>query len=141
MTTLPPLPASNILIGGRTLLLLPTLVALVGLNEAIVLQQVRYRLGDDLRPQVRDGRRWARDPLDRWRERDFPFWEIDTVRRAFQSLEQRGLLRAEQFDKHLRDRTKWYTPRRMLRYTCLHLAWQERWPRQPVAAPSSTPER
>lgn len=109
MTTLPPLPASNILIGGRTLLLLPTLVALVGLNEAIVLQQVRYRLGDDLRPQVRDGRRWARDPLDRWRERDFPFWEIDTVRRAFQSLEQRGLLRAEQFDKHLRDRTKWYT--------------------------------
>lgn len=109
MTALPSLPTSNVLLGGRTLLLLPTLVGMVGLNEAIVLQQVRYRLGDDLRPLVRDGKRWARDPLERWRERDFPFWEIDTVRRAFQSLEARGLLQAAQFDKHLRDRTKSYT--------------------------------
>jgi len=109
VTALPPLPASNVLLGGRTLLLLPTLVGMVGLNEAIVLQQVRYRLGDDLRPHVHEGRRWARDPLERWRERDFPFWEIDTLRRAFQSLEARGLLHAAQFDKHLRDRTKSYT--------------------------------
>lgn len=109
MTASPPLPASNVLLGGRLLLLLPTLVGMVGLNEAIVLQQVRYRLGDDLRPLVRENRRWARDPLERWRERDFPFWEIDTLRRAFQSLETRGLLRAAQFDKHLRDRTKSYT--------------------------------
>lgn len=109
MTDLPPLPPSKALLGGRTLLLLPSLVGMIGLNEAIVLQQVRYRLGDDLRPHVRDGRRWVRDPLERWQERDFPFWEIDTLRRAFQSLEARGLLRSEQFDKQLRDRTKWYT--------------------------------
>jgi len=109
VTALPPLPASNVLLGGRTLLLLPTLVGMVGLNEAIVLQQVRYRLGDDLRPHVHDGKRWTRDPLERWRERDFPFWEIDTLRRAFQSLEACGLLHSAQFDKHLRDRTKSYT--------------------------------
>lgn len=106
---LPKLPASKVLLGGRTLLLLPSLVGMVGLNEAIVLQQVRYRLGDDLQPRVRDGCRWARDPLERWRERDFPFWEIDTLRRAFQSLDARGLLLSAQFDRHLRDRTKWYT--------------------------------
>jgi hypothetical protein len=109
MADLPPLPASKVLLGGRTLLLLPSLVGMVGLNEAIVLQQVRYRLGDDLQPRVREGRRWVRDPLERWRDRDFPFWEIDTLRRTFQSLEARGILISAQFESHLRDRTKWYT--------------------------------
>ena len=109
MTDLPPLPASNLLIGGRTLLLLPSLVAAVGLNEAIVLQQVRYRLGDGQQPQVWDGRRWARASLERWQERDFPFWKAKTVQRAFDSLVRQGLIAASQPDLPRRDATKWYT--------------------------------
>ena len=109
MTDLPPLPASNLLIGGRTLLLLPSLVAAVGLNEAIVLQQVRYRLGDGQQPQVWGGRRWARASLERWQERDFPFWKAKTVQRAFDSLVRQGLIAASQPDLSRRDATKWYT--------------------------------
>jgi hypothetical protein len=109
MMNLPPLPASNLLIGGRTLLLLPSLVAAVGLNEAIVLQQVRYRLGDGQQPQVWGGRRWARASLERWQERDFPFWKTKTVQRAFDSLVRQGLIAAIQPDLPRRDATKWYT--------------------------------
>lgn len=106
MSPLPPLPASNTLIAGRVLLVLPSLAAILGFNEALVLQQVRYRLGDDCHPLVRDGQRWARDPLPRWQERDFPFWDVRTVQRAFASLERRGVLRTAQFDRASRDRTK-----------------------------------
>ncbi|HEX5505959.1 MAG TPA: hypothetical protein VFW96_25300, partial [Thermomicrobiales bacterium] len=109
MSGLPPLPASDLLIADRPLLVMPRLVALVGLNEAIVLQQVRYWLGDDLRPQVRDGRRWVYNSYRAWQERNFPFWQVDTVKRAFLSLERQGLLRSANYNRNRRNHTKWYT--------------------------------
>ncbi len=39
-----PVPPNNLLVSGRVLLFLPSLVAAIGLNEALVLQQVRYHL-------------------------------------------------------------------------------------------------
>jgi hypothetical protein len=107
--SLPPLPANNLLIADRPLLVLPRLVAFVGLNEAIVLQQVRYWLSDDLRPQVRDGRRWVYNSYEDWQERNFPFWSVATVKRAFASLERQGLLISANYNKSGRDHTKWYT--------------------------------
>lgn len=107
--SLPPLRASNLLIADRPLLVLPRLVAFVGLNEAIVLQQVRYWLSDDLHPQVRDGRRWVYNSYEGWQERNFPFWSVATVKRTFASLERQGLLLSANYNKSGRDHTKWYT--------------------------------
>ena len=109
MNALPPLPASDLLIADRPLLIMPRLVALVGLNEAIVLQQVRYWLGDDLRPQVRDGRRWVYNSYRAWQERNFPFWQVDTVKRAFLNLERQGLLLSANYNQSRRNHTKWYS--------------------------------
>jgi hypothetical protein len=107
--TLPSLSPTNLLIADRPLLVLPRLVAFVGLNEAIVLQQIRYWLADDLRPQVRDGRRWVYNTYEAWQERNFPFWSVATVKRTFASLEQQGLLSSANYNADRRDRTKWYT--------------------------------
>src|SRR5262245_36204870 len=80
---LPPLPASRLLVSGRRLLLLPRLIPLVGLNEAIVLQQVRYYLEEERRPRIALGRRWVRAAVGRWQARDFPFWTTRTIERTF----------------------------------------------------------
>lgn len=108
-SSLPPLPASRLLVGGRRLLLLPRLVDLIGLNEAIVLQQVRYYLEDERQPRVAEGRRWVRAPLGRWQERDFPFWTTRTIERTFASLAGRGLVVAQQLDLRTGDATNSYT--------------------------------
>lgn len=109
MTALPALPSTNMLIGGRTLLFLPSLVKAIGINEAVALQQVRYRLSDERNPHVWQGRRWARASIQRWQERDFPFWERKTVQRTFESLERQGLVLTAQPELAQRDATKWYT--------------------------------
>jgi hypothetical protein len=104
-----PLPASNLLASGRVLLFLPSLVTAIGLNEAIVLQQIRYHLDDERRPRIWRETRWVRASVDRWQERDFPFWKHKTIRRTFDSLMQQGFLRTAQPNLARRDATKWYT--------------------------------
>ncbi len=104
----PALPASNWLIPGKTLVILPKLAARIGLNEAIVLNQVRYWL--EHTTNVRDGRRWVYNTYEEWQRNDFPFWSVPTVKRVFQSLEKSGLLLSTaQYNQAPTDRTKWYT--------------------------------
>lgn len=106
---LPALPATPLLIDEEPLLVPPRLAAAIGLNEAIVLQQVRYWLGDKRRPQVRDGRRWVYNTYPQW-QAQFPFWSLATIKKTFRDLEERGLLLASQrYNRAPTDRTKWYT--------------------------------
>jgi len=64
--SLPALPATPLLIDEEPLLVPPRLAAAIGLNEAIVLQQIRYWLGDKRRPKIRDGRRWVYNTYPQW---------------------------------------------------------------------------
>ncbi len=106
---LPALPTTPLLIDEEPLLVPPRLAAAIGLNAAIVLQQVRYWLGDKRRPKVRDGRRWVYNTYPQW-QAQFPFWSLATIRKTFRELEERGLLLASQrYNRAPTDRTKWYT--------------------------------
>jgi len=106
---LPALPATPLLIDEEPLLVPPRLAAAIGLNAAIVLQQVRYWLGDKRRPKVRDGRRWVYNTYPQW-QAQFPFWSLATIKKTFRELEERGLLLASQrYNRAPTDRTKWYT--------------------------------
>jgi hypothetical protein len=107
--TLPPIPGSNLLIDADPLLINVALAARLGFNEAVILQQLYYWLGDDRRPLVRSGRRWVAKSYAEWRERDFPFWSERTIQETFLGLERRGVLIAEQFETRSGDRTKWYS--------------------------------
>lgn len=89
------------------LVVLPQLAEKVGLNEAIVLQQLHYR--SRLGVEERSGRRWVRGSYEVWQQ-EFPFWSLTTVRRTLMKLEDRGYVQATQtFNRSRNDHTKWYT--------------------------------
>lgn len=89
------------------LLVLPTLAHAIGLNEAILLQQIQYWLTKS--GKLRDGRRWVWNSAGEW-QRQFPFWSTNTVRRTINSLRDQGLIdTSSSFNKMPMDRTLWYT--------------------------------
>lgn len=97
---------SKLLMDEPPLQVLPTLARIIGLNEAIVLQQIHFR--SRTKNPGRDGRRWVYDSYEQWQAECFPFWSRDTVKRAFRSLENQGLLYVGCFNAKRSDRTKWY---------------------------------
>ena len=83
------------------------LAQIIGLNEAIVLQQVNYWLHSKHAKQI-DGRLWTYNSMKKWNEQ-FPFWGLNTVKRTFSSLEESGLLIVGNYNKYKFDKTKWYS--------------------------------
>lgn len=82
---------SNLLIDERPLMVLPKLATAVGLNEALVLQQIHYwtktfEAADD-RKHFRQGKWWVWNSVSGW-ESNFPFWSRSTVRRTLRSLRE-----------------------------------------------------
>ena len=104
---------SPLLINEHPLMVLPSLATAVGLNQAIVLQQVHYWL--DLNRKVgkdshyRDDCWWTYNTFESWQEFNFPFWSVRTLKRIFKSLEDEGLLIARKFNQDDWNHTKWYT--------------------------------
>jgi hypothetical protein len=96
----------KLLIDEPPLQVLPSLAVAIGLNEAIVLQQLHYWL--QRTKTARDGRKWVFNTIDDWQEQ-FPFWCGKTIQRAFTSLEKRGLIITEQPEARARQMRKWYT--------------------------------
>lgn len=88
----------------------PELAAVIGLNEAIVLNQIHYWVQKNKKQGVnlREGRTWVFQTYDEWNEQ-FPFWCKNTVRKILCKLEQMGLIVTGQFNKTSFDQTKWYT--------------------------------
>lgn len=89
----------------------PTIASVLGLNAAIVLQQLHYWLckNQQSMTNIRYGKVWCYDTYEKWRERSFPFWSADTIKRTFLSLEKRGIVISKQYGKYERNRVKWYT--------------------------------
>ncbi|WP_440863067.1 hypothetical protein [Symbiopectobacterium purcellii] len=97
---------SRLLIHENPLQVLPSLACTIGLNEAMVLQQIHYWLGNSR--HVHNGRKWVYNSVAEW-QTQFPFWSETTVKRALTSLEKQGLLLTANYNKDQRDRSKWYS--------------------------------
>lgn len=97
---------TSLLIPDRPIMVLPSLAQKIGLNEAIVLQQIHYWL--QTKPHEIDGKLWTYNTLDEW-QKNFPFWSKRTIQRILKRLEQEGLIKSEKINKHQYDQTKWYT--------------------------------
>ena len=105
--------SSKLLINESPLQILPTLVEKVGLNEAIVLQQIQYWLAinekSNKNDHFHDGRWWTYNTKKDW-QRQFFWWSEATVKRILKSLREKGLLLAtSEYNKKGYDRTLWYT--------------------------------
>lgn len=98
----------SLLFRFRPLVINPELAERIGLNEAIILQQLKYWLNETDSGVDHDGKRWVYNTLDQW-QKQFPFWSVDTVKRALASLHKQGLVHVEKLAKAKHDHTNYYT--------------------------------
>lgn len=103
---------STLLIKEHPLVVAPTLAAMLGIDEAIILQQVQYWLNINEEGQKDDhfidGRWWCWNTAKKW-QKQFPWMSIATINRAISKLEKLGMLISAQHFASKLNRTKWYT--------------------------------
>lgn len=98
---------SNSLLSGGSMRVFSQEIALkVGMNEAILLQQVHYWL--QISEHEFEGRKWVYNTYLDW-QKQFPYWSLNTVKRIVMRLEKLGLLLSDNFNRLKMDRTKWYS--------------------------------
>lgn len=97
---------SKLLRNERPLVLLAGLAERIGLNEAIILQQLHYWMKK--KRHIIEGKSWVYNTYEEW-QKQFPFWSVTTIRRTLKGLEQQRLLLTDNFSVMAFDRTKWYT--------------------------------
>ena len=78
---------SLLLVDEPPILFLPRLAAVIGENDAIMLQQLHYWL--DVAGHEYDGRRWIYNSYNEWAAQ-LPFWSRETVRRTLGRLRASG---------------------------------------------------
>lgn len=102
---------SNLLFDEYPIVISRELAKLIGLNEAIVLQQVHYwlEINRKANKNFHDGSFWTYNSIKNWQKDNFNFWSYDTVKRTFSRLEKSGLLIFDNYNRDPRDKTKWYT--------------------------------
>jgi len=86
------------------------LATIIGLNEAIVLQQVHYwiQVNKNAGRNFHEGRYWTYNTYEEWNEQ-FPFWSKETIKRVFKKLRNMKLIIVDRFNVYQMDRTLWYT--------------------------------
>lgn len=84
------------------------LATVIGLNEAITLQQINYWLHVPGGKNV-DGKHWIKHTVSEFLEKDFPFWSRNTARRAIASCEKKGFLLKRNLNNAGFDKSKWYS--------------------------------
>lgn len=97
---------SRLLINEPPLQVLPSLAKEIGLNEAIMLQQMHYWLLKS--SNEFEGIKWFYKTLEEW-QTEFPFWSAMTIRRTLGSLEKQKIIKIGNFNKKKFDKTKWFT--------------------------------
>jgi DnaD/phage-associated family protein len=97
------------------MIVLPSLAARIGLNEAIMLQQINYWIGifesngeKYEKTHLHNKKFWIYNTYEDW-GKQFPFWSISTIRRTLANLEEMGLIETSNFNKFKGDKTKWYS--------------------------------
>jgi len=100
---------SKLLITEPPLLVMPSLAAKIGLNEAILLQQIHYWLSRSEHRHV--GRTWFYRTATEWAE-ELIFWSDSTIKRTLANLEAAGLISSAKLHRELLNdpytHTKWY---------------------------------
>lgn len=86
----------------------PKLATEIGLNEAIVVQQLNCQLNSKSTKTI-VGKKWIYKTYEKWQKDNFPFWSISTIRRTIESLKKLGIISTRKFNKQGLDNTQWYS--------------------------------
>lgn len=107
----------SLLIGGESpFCFQPLLAKHIGLNEAIVLQQLSYLLSREGNGKKIGGERWVFNTYEQWQQNYFSWWSIATIQRIFAELESKAFVISCQ-PEGVMSRRKYYR----LGGACLHL--------------------
>ncbi|SOC41442.1 conserved phage C-terminal domain-containing protein [Ureibacillus acetophenoni] len=96
----------KLLIPEAPLQTLPTLVLKLGLKEALILQQLHYRLLSS--PYERDGYTWYKHTYTDW-QKQLPFYSERSISRAILNLENdKIIVSTQEYNPYKLIKTKWY---------------------------------
>ena len=96
----------NLLINDSPLIVLPHLAMIIGPDEALLLQQLYFRLKNQ--GVKREGETWYCQSYERW-QMQIPFWGISKIKKLFLKLEKMDLvISTQKYNTFYVDRTKWY---------------------------------
>lgn len=98
----------SLILNSRPLVVIPELAVAIGLNEAIIIQQIHYWCSESRSGVEHNGRTWIYNTYEQWKEQ-FPFFSESTIKRALKSLHNQGLVEVEQLNKSKHDRTNFYS--------------------------------
>lgn len=109
--------SSSLLLDEPPLIVLPSLAIRVGLESAIVLQQLHYFIKINLKANrnIYDGRPWVYNSYTGWQS-IFPFLSTKAIQRIFANLKKSGIILTGNYNKSAMDRMKWYS----INYEKLH---------------------
>ena len=79
--------------GDKPLVCLPELAKAIGVEEALILQQLHWLLRDKRNGKMVNGKRWVYNTYEGWLEY-FPWMTVRTIRRYFKRLESMGAIEA-----------------------------------------------
>lgn len=99
--------STKLLLNESPLVVQPSLAVLLGLNEALVLQQIHYWLNPKFNKNYEEGRHWVHKTYRQW-TMELPFFSEKTMRRVITNLERQGLLLSRSLARRF-NRTKSYT--------------------------------
>lgn len=99
-----------LLLNSRPLVIIPELATLIGLNEAIIIQQLHYwlEINKKTNKNLIEGRYWTYNTYEDW-QNQFPFWSISTIKRTITRLKEAGFIITGNFNQMKLDRTVWYS--------------------------------
>ncbi|QHA85723.1 conserved phage C-terminal domain-containing protein [Serratia rhizosphaerae] len=97
----------SLLLTSRPIVVISELAMRVGLNEAMLLQQIHYWATETTSGIEHDGRCWVYNTIAEWMEQ-FPFLSESSIKRAFASLKAQGIIYVEKLSSDPRDKTNFY---------------------------------
>ena len=102
---------SQLLFKEEPLVINKPAVRVLGLNEAIVVQQIHYWLDINRKAKINlhDGRTWTYNTYENWVEKNFDFWSVPTLKRIFKNLFDKEILLKGNYNSRKYDRTLWVT--------------------------------
>lgn len=101
---------SSLLFQTQPLVVNPELAQLIGLHEAIILQQLHYwiDINEKANKNYHEGKYWTYNTVEQWHEQ-FPYISYDTVKRTLTKLRKSNIVLTGNFNKSAYDKTLWYT--------------------------------
>lgn len=101
------LSMSKLIIEEPPLQVLPSLALVIGLHEAIILQQLHYLLRDPRFGRRIEEKQWIFNTAEDWRWQYFPFWTEKIIRKAMANLSRLNLIETIQPEGRV-SRRKYY---------------------------------